>query len=115
MAEIKVLYIYIRMMRINLISTYFLKTAILLLILSKGATLCAQTKLTINQAIETTLKNNLQIKQAEIRERTSGLDYLQSKLNLYPNLNATSSNSIDFGRSLDLTSYTYVTWTFRSH
>ncbi len=69
----------------------------------------AQEQITLQQAVEYTLKNNLQIKQAALGESLSNETLKQSKLALYPNLNASSSLNFNFGRSVDPTSYQFVT------
>lgn len=61
----------------------------------------AQEVITIQQAIEETLNNNLQIKQAKLSENLSDENLKQSKAALFPTLNGNGSYNINFGRSVD--------------
>lgn len=63
----------------------------------------AQEKITLKQAVEITLKNNLQIKQAQLTEALADETLNQSKLALYPNLNSNNSVGSSYGRSIDPT------------
>jgi outer membrane protein len=61
----------------------------------------AQQKITLQQAIELALKNNLQIKQAQLSEALSDEITKQSKTALYPTLNASNSTNYSIGRIFD--------------
>lgn len=61
----------------------------------------AQQKITLLQATELALQNNLQIKQAQLSEALSVEDLKQSQLALYPTLNAGNNLNFNFGRSID--------------
>ncbi|MXV17114.1 TolC family protein [Hufsiella ginkgonis] len=63
----------------------------------------AQEKITLQQAVEYTLKNNLQIKQAALGEALTEESLKLSKLALYPTLNASNNLNFSFGRSEDPT------------
>ncbi len=65
----------------------------------------AQQVITIQQAVENTLKNNLTIKQAQFSAAISEENLTQSKYALYPNLNASVSPNLTFGRGLDQTTF----------
>jgi outer membrane protein len=62
----------------------------------------------LQNCIEYAMDNNIQIKQTELNTLYSENVYQQSKLARLPNLNASSSYDISFGRSLDYTAYEYV-------
>lgn len=66
-----------------------------------SGTAAAQEKLTIQQAVERMLQNNLTIKQAALNVSTSEVNLQQSKAALYPSLNGGLDNSLNFGRSLN--------------
>lgn len=66
-----------------------------------SAQLIAQETITIQQAIDRMLLNNLNIKQATLSVSTASVNLQQSKAALYPSLNASMDNSLNFGRSLD--------------
>jgi len=65
----------------------------------------AQQVITIQQAVENTLKNNLTIKQAQFSAAISEENLTQSKYALYPNLNASVNPNLTFGRGLDQTTF----------
>lgn len=77
-----------------------------------GFTANAQQVITLQQAVDSTLKNNLNIKQAVMTESLGMEDYKQSKNNLLPSLNANPQASYNFGRSPNLTTYTYSSKSF---
>ncbi|MFA6946678.1 MAG: TolC family protein, partial [Pedobacter sp.] len=57
--------------------------------------------ITLKRATELVIENNLQIKQAQFSEAISEENLSQSKLALYPNLNANTGLNFNFGRSID--------------
>jgi len=74
----------------------------LLLALSLGQRVSAQEVITIEQAVDNTLKNNLNIKQAAFSAALSEEDLRQSKNALLPTLNGTINQSMQWGRSQQL-------------
>jgi len=60
----------------------------------------AQKSWTLQQCIDTTLANNRNVKQKVLARKVSETNYLQSKQNLLPNLNASAGEYFNFGRSL---------------
>lgn len=77
----------------------FKKILLLTLVLLSVANLKAQQVITIKQAVDLAVKNNLQIKQAEFSERLNDINLEQSKLALYPNLNASVGQNLGWGRN----------------
>ncbi|TCO28927.1 outer membrane protein [Pedobacter psychrotolerans] len=65
----------------------------------------AQQVITIQQAVDKTLNNNLTIKQAQFSAAITEENLTQSKYALYPNLNASISPNLTFGRGLDQTTF----------
>lgn len=61
----------------------------------------AQQVVTVRQAIDATLNNNLQVKQAKLTENLSDENLKQSKAALLPTLNGNGSYNVNFGRSVD--------------
>src|SRR5690606_21478120 len=61
-------------------------------------------QVTLQEAVETTLERNLQIKQAEFGRQISEQNLYQSKSELYPNLSVGISNSYNYGLTFDQTS-----------
>jgi len=85
------------------------RTALPFIFLSFFTTISsAQEKITLKQAVEITLKNNLQIKQAQLTEALADETLNQSKLALYPNLNSNNSVGSSYGRSIDPTTNQFV-------
>jgi outer membrane protein len=74
----------------------------------------AQEVITIQQAIEETLNNNLQVKQAKLSERLSDENLSQSKNALLPTLNGNGSFNTNFGRSLDPSTQSFNSQKFSS-
>jgi len=73
----------------------------LLLIAFSAASLSAQERITLKRATELVIENNLQIKQSQFSEALSEENLLQSKMALYPTLNANTGLNFNFGRSID--------------
>jgi outer membrane protein len=69
----------------------------------------AQEAITLPQAIDRMLKNNLNIKQGALNVATADVNLRQSRAALLPSLNASSSTSGGFGRSRIENSYEVVT------
>lgn len=65
-------------------------------------------QITLQQAVNLALDNNIQIKQAALNEQLDDVNIKQSKLALLPNLNGNTSLNFNFGRSVDQLSYQYV-------
>lgn len=61
----------------------------------------AQQKISLQQAVDLALQNNLQIKQAQLSEALTEEDLKQSKLALFPTLNASNSDNYGVGRTFD--------------
>ncbi|HWZ04150.1 MAG TPA: TolC family protein [Mucilaginibacter sp.] len=59
----------------------------------------AQQVISLQQAVDSTIKNNLTIKQAKITEDLADEDYKQSKYNLLPSLSANPQGGYYFGKS----------------
>jgi outer membrane protein len=59
----------------------------------------AQELITVRQAIEKTLNNNLQVKQSKFSEDLANEDFKQAKLAVYPSLNASANQSMGWGRN----------------
>jgi outer membrane protein len=72
----------------------------------------AQEKITLQMAVDRTLANNLTIKQAQVTESLGTADYNQAKSNLLPSLTASPQASYNFGRSPNLTTYSYTNQAF---
>jgi outer membrane protein len=72
---------------------------LIVLIMSLQAT--AQKKWTLNECIAFAIKNNLQLQSEAINENIAGLNYRQSKWNLFPGVSAGADAGLNYGRSVD--------------
>src|ERR1700753_1647954 len=72
----------------------------------------AQRVISLQQAVDSTIKNNLTIKQAQLTEALADQDYQQSKFNQLPSLSVNPQGSFNAGRSPNLTTYTYSNQSF---
>jgi outer membrane protein len=61
----------------------------------------AQNKLSLKEAIETGLKNNIDVLQSDLQMQKEGIDYRQSKALMLPDLNASANHGVNQGRSID--------------
>jgi len=84
------------------------KVSILGVLLLTGLWASAQEKITLQQAVDRTLANNLTIKQALITEQLGAADYQQAKNNQLPSLIANPQTGYNFGRSVNQSTYTYA-------
>ncbi|MFC2129309.1 TolC family protein [Bacteroidota bacterium] len=62
----------------------------------------------LEDCISYAMENNIMIKQTQLNSSYNENILSQSKINRLPNLNASSSYDISFGRSLDYTTYEYI-------
>lgn len=74
-------------------------------------TASAQQVITIQQAVDSTLKNNLQIRQAQLNTNLTEEQLGQSRNALLPTLNASTNPSLNFGRGLDQNTFQVVNQT----
>lgn len=59
------------------------------------------TVLSLQQAIEKGIENNLDVRQSEILMKTGKIDWNQSRLNMLPSVDGSASSGINQGRSID--------------
>lgn len=72
----------------------------------------AQQVISLQKAIDLALANNLTIKQSQITTAIATEDYKQSKFNQLPSLTVNPQASYNFGRSPNLTTYSYTSQSF---
>jgi len=63
---------------------------------------------TLKQAVDLALKNNLTVNQSDLQSQTNKVQYDQAWGNMLPNISASASQQIGFGRTLNSYDYTYV-------
>lgn len=61
----------------------------------------AQNKLTLKEAIELGIKNNLGVNQADLRMQQQQINFKQTRAMMLPNLNASANYGMNQGRSID--------------
>lgn len=81
---------------------------ILVLISSWGNEIWGQKVWTLNQCITFAIENNINLKEYELLEKLSLEDFQQSKRNLLPDIGASTSAGLNFGRSVDPNTNDYV-------
>ena len=59
------------------------------------------TSITLQQAVETGIKNNLDVKQSDLRAQTAAVNLRQAKANIFPSLEGFANHGINQGRSID--------------
>src|ERR1700761_2645991 len=85
---------------------------IIVVMMVTGVSAGAQQVISLQQAIDLTLQNNLTIKQAKLTEALAKEDFNQAKYNMLPSLTANPQASYNFGRSPNLTTYSYSSQSF---
>ncbi|MGZ5135328.1 MAG: TolC family protein, partial [Flavitalea sp.] len=57
--------------------------------------------ITLKQAVETGIQNNLDVKQSDLQMQTAAVNWRQSKANIFPSLEGFANHGINQGRSID--------------
>lgn len=78
-----------------------IRAFLFLIIFNLNLHLSAQEKWTLNQCISFSIKNNLQLHNAELNEKIARLYYLQSKWNLLPGISGGADAGMMYGRSIN--------------
>src|SRR5260221_456349 len=74
----------------------------------------AQKKWNLQQCMEYAMANNITMKQTDLQTKLAELQYKQSKLGQYPNLNFSAGPSYNSGRNQDPTSFSLITKSYLS-
>jgi outer membrane protein len=64
-------------------------------------TAMAQNRLTLQQAIQMGIANNIDVRQSDLQMQKADINLKQAKANMLPNLNAIANHGINQGRSID--------------
>lgn len=75
-------------------------------------TVSAQELITIQDAVDKTLKNNLQVKQAQLGAALADETYGQSRNALLPSINGSINGNRNFGRSIDPSTNQFISQQF---
>ena len=59
-----------------------------------------QTTMTLKQCVETGINNNFDVRQRELQLQSDEANWKQSRLNIFPDLNANAGHSFNQGRSI---------------
>ena len=86
--------------------------AVILIVVSGESS--AQTTMTLKQCVETGIANNFDVQQRHLQAQSDEANWKQSKLNLFPDLNANAGHSFNQGRSIDPFTNSPVTQSFNS-
>lgn len=89
----------------------FSKYIIILFLLFTSIKVNAQKQIityTLQQCIDSAIKNNLDVKKSEFQMEQDRIYWKQQKENMLPNISGDADNSIYNGRSLDPTTYSYT-------
>ena len=73
-----------------------------------------QTTMTLKQCVETGIANNFDVQQRQLQAQSDEANWKQSKLNMFPDLNANAAHSFNQGRSIDPFTNSPVTQSFNS-
>lgn len=75
----------------------------------------SQEKWSLQQCVEYAFQNNITIRQSEIANQVNENNYLQSKLSFLPTISADASYNLNFGNSVNPTTYDFVKKTTNSN
>jgi outer membrane protein len=82
---------------------FFLVAAVL-----SGICTGAQNTISLQEAIQTAVKNNIAVRQNDLRVQAATVDFQQAKTNLLPTVNGNISHGMNRGRSIDPFTNAYV-------
>ena len=85
---------------------------ILAVVAFSGQKSFAQEIITLQQAVDKTLNNNLQVRQSKLSESLAEETLNQSKLALYPTLNGSVNTGLSFGQSRDQNTFQVINQKF---
>ncbi|RZM08835.1 MAG: TolC family protein, partial [Pedobacter sp.] len=68
----------------------------------------------LKTVVDYAMQHNIGVKLSEVQARISALDYRQSKLSQYPNLNFSGNTSLNSGSNQDPTTFNRITQTYLS-
>ncbi|MCH5687570.1 hypothetical protein LWM68_26865 [Niabella sp. W65] len=74
---------------------------ILSILMAVSSMISAQKKMSLEECIDTGIRENFDVEQRRISERSEQLAYQQSKLSLLPDLNGNAGHGFNQGRSID--------------
>lgn len=72
------------------------------------STISAGSTLNLHQCVDIAIKNNLQVEQSQLTMQSNGIYRNQAIANLLPTLNASGSQGLNYGKSINPTTYAYI-------
>ncbi|HYC27919.1 MAG TPA: TolC family protein [Chitinophagaceae bacterium] len=87
---------------------FFVLSVLMGLVMKAGAQQPTGGTLTLQQSIETAVKNNTTVKQSEYLMESAGIIYKQAKTNMLPDLIGNVNHGINQGRSIDPFTNSYI-------
>jgi outer membrane protein len=96
--------------QLNLMTKYFIIIAniILSVIISDAYAQDVPSRLTLQQAVDIAVKNNIQVKQSSLRLETAEINRKQARAEMLPNINGNFNYGWNNGRNIDPFTNTYV-------
>lgn len=64
--------------------------------------------LTLQEAVQTAITNNLDVQQSDLQMQRAGVNLFQSKANLLPNISGSIDHTANQGRNIDRTTNSYI-------
>lgn len=92
----------------------FLPGGLAILLLAFSVCGHSQTVMTLKECIETGINNNFDVLQRQLDAKTAKANWKQSRMNIFPDLNASAGHSFNQGRSIDPYTNFPVTQSFNS-
>jgi len=87
----------------------------LILLLLYTITICqAQEKWDLRRCVDYAIANNISIKQSDIQEKISQIQYKEAKLSQYPDANFATDGAFNSGNNQDPTTYALITQSYLS-
>ncbi|HQV01706.1 MAG TPA: TolC family protein, partial [Bacteroidia bacterium] len=84
------------------------KMLLLVVVLFWQQSAFAQQKWSLKQCVDYAIENNISIKQSYINTEVARTNADQNFASMFPNVNASASQSFNFGRSIDPTTNVYI-------
>ncbi len=88
---------------------------ITLALIIECSTLCnAQQKWNLQTIVDYAMANNINVRLSDVQTKVAAINYKQSKLSQYPNVNLSASTAVNSGSNQDPTTFSRITQTYLS-
>src|SRR2546430_5489407 len=95
-------------------SNIFIAFSIAMIIYMDGRAQGIGRPLTLQDCVQTAITNNLGVKQSDLQMQREDVQLRQSKANLLPNVSGSVNHTLNQGRSIDLSTNTYINQQYTS-